>query len=102
MRLSLGVMISGAVLMGADAGAGKAAYDRACKSCHGADGAPNPKIAAAMKVEMLHLGAKEVQALSDAELKAVIVDGKGKMKPVRSVSGGDTDNVVAYVRSLKK
>jgi mono/diheme cytochrome c family protein len=99
--LWMGIMISGAVLMAADAAAGKVAYDRACKSCHGVDGAPNEKIAAAMKVEMRHLGANEVQALSDAQLKTIITEGKGKMKPVRSITASDADNVVAYVRSLK-
>ena len=40
--------------------------------------------------------------MSDADMKAIITNGKGKMKPVPSVSGGDLDNVVAYVKSLKK
>src|SRR5688500_15064327 len=96
MKLCVGVRISAAILMGADAAAGKAPYDRACKSCHGADGTPNEKIAAAMKVEMRHLASKEVQAASDAQLKAIITEGKGKMKPIKSVSGADVDNVVAY------
>jgi len=85
----------------ADAQAGKATYDKACKSCHGADGTPNPAIAKAMKVDMKALGSAEVQAHSDAELKTLITDGKGKMKPVKSVSGAALDNVVAYVRTLK-
>jgi hypothetical protein len=40
--------------------------------------------------------------MSDADLKGVIEHGKGKMKPISSVTGADLDNVVAYVRSLKK
>ena len=36
------------------------------------------------------------------DVKAVITDGKGKMKPVKTVAGADVDNVVAYVRALKK
>ena len=39
-------------LAAGDATAGKAAYDKACKSCHGADGTPNAAIAKSMKVEM--------------------------------------------------
>jgi len=80
----------------ADAGAGKAVYDTKCKSCHGADGQGNPAIAKMMKVDLKPLGE------SSADIKKVVTDGQGKMKPVASVSGADLDNVVAYVHSLKK
>jgi mono/diheme cytochrome c family protein len=95
-------MLTTGLATAADAKAGTAAYDKACKSCHGATGQPNAAIAKAMKVEMRHLGSKEVQALSDAELKTIITAGKGKMKPVKSVSGSAIDDVVAYVRTLKQ
>jgi mono/diheme cytochrome c family protein len=85
-----------------DATAGKAVYDKACKSCHGADGTPNAGIAKSMKVEMAHLGDASVQGMSDDDLKAVITNGKGKMKPIKSVTGKAVDDVVAYMRSLKK
>jgi len=87
---------------GADAAAGKADYDKSCKSCHGASGTANPAIAKMMKVEMKDLGSAEVQAESDAALKAAIVSGKGKMHPVAAVTGSSADNVVAYIRTLKK
>src|SRR5205085_10361229 len=94
IKILTAIMLLTSVLTAADTGAGKVAYDRACKSCHGLDGAPNEKIAAAMKVEMRPLGSKEVQGLSDAALKTVITEGRGKMKPIKSVSGADVDNVV--------
>ena len=97
------VAVVGAVSMpGANATNGKAVYDRACKSCHGADGTANPAIANMMKVEIKDLKSSEVQGLSDAELKNIIANGKGKMRPVKSVSGSDADDVVAYIHSLKK
>ncbi|PWU03120.1 MAG: hypothetical protein C5B51_19515 [Terriglobia bacterium] len=86
----------------ADATAGQAAYAKACKTCHGADGAANPAIAKMMNVEIRDLKSAEVQALSDADFKQIITAGKGKMRPVTAVSGADLDNVTAYVRSLKK
>jgi mono/diheme cytochrome c family protein len=86
----------------ADATAGRAVYDRACKSCHSASGAANPAIAKMMKVEMKDLGSADVQAHSDADLKKVITDGQGKMKPIKTVMGKDIDDVIAYVRTLKK
>src|ERR1700675_2661252 len=86
----------------ADAKAGKDVYDKSCKSCHGADGTPNPAVAKMMKVEMKDLKSADIQAMSDDDIKKVITGGKGKMKPVASVTGASVDNVVAYVRSLKK
>lgn len=88
-------------LQAADASAGKAAYDKSCKSCHGADGTANPAIAKMMKVDMRNLQSAEAQAASDDELKKIIIDGKGKMKPMPSLSGSAAD-IVAYMRTLKK
>lgn len=90
------------VSLGADAKAGQAAYDKSCKSCHGADGTPNAAIGKMMKVEMRALGSAEVQALSNADLKKVITDGKGKMKATAGVTGAAVDDVVAHVRTMKK
>ena len=96
------VVVSCAGLAMAGAAEGKAVYDKSCKSCHGADGQGNPTIAKMMKVEMRPLGSAEVQAQSNGELKNVIEHGKGKMKPITSVSGKASDDVVAYLRTLKK
>ncbi|HWE48811.1 MAG TPA: c-type cytochrome [Bryobacteraceae bacterium] len=86
----------------ADAKAGAAIYDKSCKSCHGADGTANPAIAKMMKVDIKDLKSAEVQGHSDADLKKVIADGQGKMKPVASVTGASADDVVAYLRTWKK
>ena len=94
--------LAAAPVSAADAKAGQAVYDRSCRSCHGADGAPNPAIAKAMNVQMRDLKSPEVQSKSDADLKKAITDGQGKMRPIPSVSGAAVDNVIAYVRSLKK
>ena len=80
----------------ADAAAGKAVYSAKCRGCHGATGEGNPSMAKALKAEIKPLSE------SSADVKKVITDGQGKMKPVASVSGADLDNVVAYVQSLKK
>src|SRR3984893_16596963 len=80
----------------ADAKAGEAAFDKSCKSCHGPDGTPNPALVKMMKVEMRDLKSPEIQAMSAADIKKVITEGKGKMKPVASVTGGASDDVAAY------
>jgi mono/diheme cytochrome c family protein len=85
-----------------DAKLGKAAYTQHCQSCHGATGVANPSIVKMMKTEIPSLGSADVQKMSDEELKKVITDGKGKMPPTRTVTGKSVDDVVAYVRTLKK
>ena len=93
--------LSATAVSAADAKAGQAVYDKSCKSCHGPDGTANPSIAKMMKVDMKDLKSAEVQSMSDADIKGVVTNGKGKMKP-QAVSGTALDDVVAYVRSLKK
>jgi mono/diheme cytochrome c family protein len=102
LLIALSLAAAAAALQAADAKAGEAVYAKSCKSCHGADGTANPAIAKMFKVDMRDLKSADVQAASDEDLKKIIADGKGKMKPVGSVSGAAADNVVAYVRSLKK
>jgi len=97
LSLSLGVAYAAG-----DATAGKAVYDRACKTCHGATGEANANLAKAMKVEIPDLGSAVVQKVSDDDLKKVVTDGKGKMQPVKSVTGKSVDDVAAFVRTLKK
>jgi mono/diheme cytochrome c family protein len=104
MRSILIVLVFAAAataLQAADAAAGKAAYDKSCKSCHGPDGAGNPAIAKMFKVDMRDLKSTDVQAMSDADLMKIVTDGKGKMKPVSSASASAAD-IVAYVRTWKK
>src|SRR5271166_369970 len=83
----------------ADAKAGEAAYGKSCKGCHGAAGAANPGLAKMLNVTIKDLSSAEVQAESDADLKKVITDGQGKMKPVSSLDGS-ADDVVAFLRTL--
>jgi len=85
----------------ADAAAGKAIFATKCKTCHGADGQGNPGMAKVLKTEIKPLTDPEVQGLSDADIKKIITDGKGKMKPV-AITGADLDNVAAFVKSMKK
>ena len=81
--------------------AGKAVYDKACKTCHGAEGQGNPGLAKSLKATIRHLGSKEVQAKSDEQIKKEVAEGVGKMKPVK-LSDADAKAVVAFVRTLKQ
>ncbi len=85
-----------------DAAAGKIVFGTRCKTCHGTEGQGNPGLAKMMKVEMKDLGSPKVQKKSAVEIKKIITTGAGKMKPVAGVAGADLDNLVAFVRTLKK
>lgn len=100
--LTVAFALASSAAFAADVKAGAADYNRACKNCHGADGTANPAIAKMMKVDIPDLKAAAVQGLSNAEIKDVITKGKGRMRPAASVTGAEVDNVIAYVRSLKK
>jgi mono/diheme cytochrome c family protein len=100
--MAMAFALSSSSIWAADAAAGKAVYASKCQACHAADGGGNPAIGKAFGVTLQPLGSAEVQKLSDADLKKAVTVGTGKMKPVASVTGADLDNVVAYIRTLKK
>jgi mono/diheme cytochrome c family protein len=85
-----------------DAAAGKEIYSKKCASCHGAAGEGKESVAKTLKVTIRPLGSKEVQAKSDEELKKNFLEGTGKMKGVTGIDAKGADDVVAYVRTLKK
>jgi mono/diheme cytochrome c family protein len=90
------------VLAAGDAKAGKDGYTKACAACHLPDGAPKEAIAKMMKVEMRHLGSKEVQSKSNAELQKDITEGVGKMKGIKSLTDKQLGDLTSYLRTLAK
>jgi mono/diheme cytochrome c family protein len=95
-------LAAAAAMYAADANAGKAVYNTSCKSCHGPDGTANAAVAKMMKVEMHDLKSSEVQSMSAEDIVEVITKGKGKMQPIKAVTGKAAENVAAYVHTLKK
>jgi cytochrome c553 len=83
-----------------DAARGKQLFSR-CSVCHGDSGEGKEAIAKMFGVKMQALSSKEVQSLDDAALKKIIKEGKGKMKPV-SLSDAEAEDVIAFLRTLKK
>lgn len=71
-----------------------ALYKAKCAMCHGADGA---------KAAGHDLSSADVQGKSDADLAAVITNGKPpKMPAYKALSPEDVKGLVAYIRTLKK
>ena len=81
----------------ADAAAGEATYKAKCAACHGADA----KGKDALKTK--DFASAEVQGMSDAELTALITDGKGKMPGYgKSLKPDQIKDLVSYIRSFAK
>ena len=73
-----------------------ATYKAKCAMCHGENG----KGKEAMGTR--DLSSADVQKQSDAELSAIITNGKRKMPPYKSMTPDQVKDMVAFIRSLKK
>jgi mono/diheme cytochrome c family protein len=81
--------------------AGAALYKTKCAACHGPDGKGDTAMGKANKLR--DLGSPDVQKQSDAELAAIIENGKGKMPAYgKSLKPEQVKDLVAYIRSLGK
>lgn len=82
-------------------GDGAETYKAKCATCHGADGTGSTAAGKAMKVR--DLTSADVQGQTDAQLYAIIADGKGKMPAYGKSLGADKcKELVAFIRTLKK
>jgi cytochrome c6 len=81
----------------ADTAAAEATYKAKCASCHGPDG----KGKEALKTK--DFASPDVQNMSDADLSAIITNGKPpKMPPYKTLTPDQVKDMVAYIRSFKK
>jgi mono/diheme cytochrome c family protein len=98
----LGITMALRAAAAGDAAAGKTVYANKCMICHGADGEGATGYAKAMGLQPARMSSDRVQSKTDAELKKIILEGSGKMKPVKGLSDADIDNVIAYLRTFRK
>jgi mono/diheme cytochrome c family protein len=94
-------LLAGICLLGspakADTASAEATFKAKCAMCHGVDGKGKASMANS------DLTAADVQKKSDADLSAVITNGKPpKMPASKSMTPDQVKDMVAYVRSLKK
>jgi mono/diheme cytochrome c family protein len=79
--------------LSAQAQDGSATYKAKCAMCHGADGT---------KIASHDLQGAAAQGTSDADLAAIITNGKGKMPASKSLKPDQVTALIAYLRTLKK
>jgi len=94
-----------------DTAKGKAHYEKLCASCHGSSGLGDGPIAANLPPSMKprdFQAAEFKKVTDDASMKKLIKEGgpafglSPLMAAQKSLSDEDLDDVVAYIRSLKK
>ena len=96
----IGLWSSG--VLAADAGSGKAVYEKSCVGCHGADGKGNAAMAKVLGEKGLNIVGADTTKKSDAQLLKVLAEGAGKMPAQKSLSKDDQKQVLGHVRSLAK
>ena len=84
--------------------AGKALYNKHCKSCHGAKGLGDGTKAAQLKTKCGDFSTADFQAQSDGALFYKTNEGRDDMPSFKKKIPDEVDvwNVVNYKRSLKK
>lgn len=106
LRLLVPVLFAAVVVLPAsgagDAEKGKDLYMKRCKSCHAEDGAGTPAMQKKFGEKLLPLGGKEVQAMKDAEIGKKFNEAANHKALLKALQPGDLDNVIAFIRTLKK
>lgn len=99
LALSILIVAPSAIAGGGPDGA--AIFKSKCAMCHGPDGAGQTTMGKNLKLKDLR--SAEVQKLTDAQLRTMISDGKGKMPAYKAkLSATDIDALVGFIRSIKK
>ena len=98
LELAAAVSLAGALSFAQSSG--EAVYKAHCQSCHGPAGIPNPGIAKILGV--MPANSPAMKKLTEAEMMAVVKNGKGKMHPIHGLSDAQVKAVVLYFRSLGK
>ncbi len=89
---------------------GREVFDKVCAKCHGENGGGSPSADNFYKMTIPRLNSDQVQKMSDAEIKDVIVKGRRTMKPPlpgtpymqHKVAPELLDSLVSHIRTLKK
>jgi mono/diheme cytochrome c family protein len=114
--LAFAASVIPAAAIAGDAAAGKVTFDTNCMTCHGMTGAGDGPLAVALdpKPRDLSTGSFKFDTDSDGaigtdtDLKNVITQGamafggSALMAPWPSLADADVDNLIAYIRTLKK
>jgi mono/diheme cytochrome c family protein len=83
-----------------DEAAGKELFMNQCSVCHGADASGKTAMAKSLGATIQDFRSKQVQSLTDQDIRRVITEGKGIMPPLGDLGTGNFTNLIAYIRSF--
>lgn len=103
--IAIGIMMAGlAVAEAADIEKGKALYRQSCGHCHGLDGRGDGEMGGYLNPPPANLTSEKTQSQSDADLKAVIMNGRSGTAMVGfegALEEAQFADLLAFLRSLK-
>ncbi|RME93910.1 MAG: cytochrome c [Verrucomicrobia bacterium] len=99
-------LMAGAALQAADLSKGKAVFDKKCAKCHGKDGKGQTTMGRKLKIKDYTKAESWAKVKDEEAVKAIKEgykrNGKKVMPAVKGLSDEDIQNVIAYMKSLKK
>lgn len=102
---AIGIMMAGlAVAEAADIEKGKTLFRQSCGHCHGLDGKGDGEMGGYLNPPPANLASEQTQSQSDADLKAVIMNGRSGTAMVGfegALDEAQFADLLAYLRSLK-
>ncbi|MGP0591539.1 c-type cytochrome [Nitrospira sp. T9] len=102
----IGIMMAGlAVAEAADIEKGKTLFRQSCGHCHGLDGKGDGEMGGYLNPPPANLASEQTQSQSDADLKAVIMNGRSGTAMVGfegALDEAQFADLLAYLRSLKR
>ena len=82
-------------------GSAASIFKSKCVLCHAADGSGNTPLG--KQLQAADLRSKDVQKLSDAEMRKIVHDGMANMPPFADqISNEEIASVVRYIRALAR
>ncbi len=96
LALSVSLLLAAAK---GDAKKGKDLFATRCSQCHGEKGEGKPAIAKMFNVTLKPLAGTDAQGKTDDQLTKIILNGNGKMKPVK-LSETEAADTMAFLRAL--
>jgi cytochrome c553 len=105
--ITLTIALLAGMALSASAADAKAAYEKDCAKCHGADGKGDTKMGKKMGAKDYTDAKVQEEMKDDAAFKAIKdglkdKDGKVVMKPAEGLSDDEIKGLVTYMRKFKK